>query len=173
MVPASVPLNSRLHGELARAYFYDAYEIEVDDDGKSALEHYLSAVAHTPRWVDALMTVRNRVVALFGLKDLGRMGKVDPHKPAACYKPGDRVGIFTIVSLSDNEVVFGDDDKHLNARISICKPDGPPARMVASTVVRVHNLLGRVYLFFVVPVHRRIVPAMLARVASAKKPAKA
>lgn len=35
--------------------------------------------------------------------------------------------------------------------------------IVVSTVVPVHNRLGRLYLFFVAPVHQIVVPAMPAR----------
>lgn len=168
MKPVPVPPASRLQGELASAYFQDAYEAPLHDTDKSALELYLAAVARTPSWINVLMTVRNRVVALFGLKDLGRMGAVDPDKPAASYKPGDRLGIFSILSLSQDELILGDADKHLRAQVSIYREAGAHPRAVASTVVHVHNLLGRIYLFFVVPVHRRIVPAMLARIAAAE-----
>jgi hypothetical protein len=33
----------------------------------------------------------------------------------------------------------------------------------STTIVQTHNMLGRVYMAFVAPMHRRIVPATLAR----------
>ena len=111
------------------------------------------------------MRLRNRIVStFFGLKDLGPMDAVRADRPLAEYRVGDRVGIFTLLHLSDDEVVLGDFDKHLRARVSVCRTrlDGGAAFAV-STVVHVNNLLGRAYLFFVVPVHRRIVPAVMAR----------
>lgn len=124
---------------------------------------YLAAVAGTPRWVNLLLTIRNRVVSLFGLKDVGHLDNIDPHKAAENYKPGDRVGIFTLLSISDQEVVLGDADKHLDARLSLYRHADAQPKVVVSTVVHVHNRLGRIYLSFVVPVHKVIVPAMLAR----------
>lgn len=164
MPSTDVPVNSRVRSEIAGAYFHDAYEIPLRDTGKSALELYLDAVARTPRWIDFLMTLRNRTVAFFGLKNLGLMGGVDRGKDPASYRPGDRVGIFSILSLSDQEVVLGDADKHLRALISVYKETGERQKAVVTTVVHVNNLLGRVYLFFVVPVHKIIVPAMLTRI---------
>jgi hypothetical protein len=160
----AVPSNSDIAQHLHGAYFADAYEVSIKRPAMTALEIYLSAVAMTPAWIERLMMIRNRVVSVFGLKNLGGLSAIDRTKPASAYRVGDRVGIFVIHSLSDQEAIFGDSDKHLNAKISVRKTgiDGQSS-VVISTVVHVHNTLGRVYLFFVVPVHRRIVPAMLRR----------
>jgi hypothetical protein len=69
------------------------------------------------------------------------------------------------VSLSEDEVVLGDDDKHLRAHVSVYKARGKQQNVTLSTVVHVHNFLGRAYLFFVIPAHRLIVPPLLARLA--------
>jgi hypothetical protein len=159
-----VPSNSDIAQHLHGAYFADAYEVSIKRPAMTALEIYLSAVAMAPAWIERLMMIRNRVVNIFGLKNLGGLSAIERTKPASAYRVGDRVGIFVIHSLSDQEAIFGDSDKHLSAKISVRKTgiDGQSS-VVISTVVHVHNTLGRVYLFFVVPVHRRIVPAMLRR----------
>lgn len=164
MRAAAVPEGSRIRGEVAHSYFHDAFEMSLPATDKTALELYLSIVDGTPRWVDFLMASRNRIVAFLGLKNLGLLGGVDRNKGAASYRAGDRVGIFSILSLSDQEVVLGDTDKHLRAQISVYKEEGAPGKLIVSTVVHVNNFLGRAYLFFVVPVHKIIVPAMLGRV---------
>jgi hypothetical protein len=167
---AEIPADSRLHSAAAAAYFHDAFAIPVANDDRTAMALYLAAVAGTPRWVDLLMTMRNRVVSLFGLKDVGHLGNIDPHKAPADYQPGDRVGIFTLLSITDQEVVLGDADKHLDAQLSLYRHAGAQPKVTVSTVVHVHNRLGRLYLFFVIPVHKIIVPAMLAR-SFGKRPA--
>jgi hypothetical protein len=168
MAAVQVPAASRVRNDVGDASFYDAFAVDLRDDGKTALELYLSAVKHTPRWIEAAMAVRNRIVRLCGLKDLGKLGGIELNRAAATYKRGDRVGIFTIEFLSDDEVVLGDADKHLRARISVYRERGSTSRVICSTVVHVNNLLGRVYLCFVVPVHKLIVPAMLSRIPQAR-----
>lgn len=64
------PANSKIIGLLSNAYFYDAWCIESDNVQRSALENFIAA-EQTPRWVDKCMSLRNRVVAWFGLKNLG------------------------------------------------------------------------------------------------------
>lgn len=170
MTPAvtaiDVPPSSRIHRELQGADFFDAYEAAIVHDGRSALEIYLRVVARTPSWINALMTIRNRVASILGLKNLGHLGALDQTKLPSAYRVGDHVGIFSLLSVSEEEVILGDFDKHLNVRVSICKlvRDGHEA-VAATTVVHVNNLLGRIYMLFVVPFHRRIVPAVLEQAA--------
>jgi hypothetical protein len=162
-----VPNNSEISRYIPGAYFYDSYELPIESASKSALEIYLDVVANTPQWINTLMTIRNHAVTLVGLKNLGHLSDIKPSKLASDYKVGDRIGIFSLLFLSEKEIILGDSDKHLEARVSVCKiTQGERHSVAVSTVVHVHNTLGRVYLFFVVPVHRIIVPAMLKRLAS-------
>lgn len=163
MNAAKVPTKSILRRELDTAYFCDCFEKPIKNNDKTALELYLEAVRHMPAWINFLMRLRNRIVGLFGLKNLGQLGDVEKTKDPVDYKVGDRVGIFSIVSITDQEVILGDADKHLSAQISVYKNLWPEHKVSVTTMVHVNNLLGRVYLFFVVPVHKIIVPAMLAR----------
>jgi hypothetical protein len=159
-VPSSSDISSQLQG----ADFFDCYEMPLEHAGCSALEIYLDVIKQTPGWVNFLMATRNRVVSLFGLKNLGHLGTLQKTKPASDYRIGDRIGIFTLLSLSYNEIILGDADKHLDVKVSLCKLiQGHHESVAVTTVVHIHNFLGRVYMFFVVPFHKRIVPAVLVR----------
>lgn len=162
-----VPPATRISNEVVGSYFHDCHLMPLAHDGRSALAIYLRTVARSPRWVDALMGLRNRVVGLFGLKNLGHLGSLPPFKEASDYQVGDRVGIFTLLSATDDEVILGDSDKHLDVKVSLCKVmrDGTEA-VAMTTVVHIHNLLGRAYMLFVAPMHRIIAPAVMARGAS-------
>ena len=161
-----VPLTSDISKQLQGADFFDSYEMSLEHAGRSALEIYLGVISKTPAWINFLMATRNRVVSLFGLKNLGHLGDLQKTKAASDYWIGDRIGIFTLLSNTDNEVIMGDSDKHLDVKVSICKLVQNGKESVASTtVVHIHNLLGRVYMLFVIPLHKLIVPAVLVRAA--------
>jgi Protein of unknown function (DUF2867) len=169
--PCATPLGCSLTAELQHADFYDSYCVPLEcEDERSALELFLQTVAHTPDWVHALMAIRNRVVGLFGLKNLGALNSLRPSKPASAYQVGDPVGIFTLLSQTPDEAVLFDDDKHLRVSISVQKlkvQDGIatvalPA-IAITTVVHVHNLLGRLYMLPVGPIHKLVAPAVLSR----------
>jgi hypothetical protein len=123
--------------------------------------------SHQPSWVSKLMGVRDAIVARFGLKT----GK---HLEALASDPkAGRVGIFKVYSTSATEIVLGEDDKHLDFRVSVLCSSGPAdgRQLTISTVVHCHNLLGRAYLLVIAPFHRLVVKASLRRAARIGWPA--
>ena len=110
------------------------------------------------------MALRNRIVALFGLKNLGGIAQIDPNKMASDYQAGDPVGIFTLISNTTNEVLLGDSDKHLNVVVSVHKQTNAAEEdttITVTTVVHVHNWLGRLYMIPVTPAHKIIARSMV------------
>ena len=81
----------------------------------------------------------------------------------------DRIGIFKVYGKSETELVLGEDDKHLDFRLSVLRtPDLSPTlggQLTVSTVVHCHNFLGRAYLLVIAPFHRLVVKASLRRAA--------
>lgn len=148
------------------ATFVDCRRTLANDTERSAMRHLLNLMSQTPPWIDRLMNLRNRVVQLFGLKDLGRLTRIDLSRPDADYQPGDRVGIFTLISQSPDEVLVVDRDKHLDVHLSLNRQPVNAEGLrpiVLSTVVHPHNRLGRLYMLPVAPFHRLIAPMTLAR----------
>ena len=161
---SGIPQNSEISRHLAGAHLCDAFAVSISGRSRSALEIYLAIAAQTPTWIDWLMTVRNRAGALFGLKPLRLLGDIDSGKTPSSYRVGDWVGIFSILYLSEDEVVLLEADKHLEAKVSLVRrADANGTSAVMTTVIRVHNLLGRAYMLPVWPVHKLMVPAQLAR----------
>ncbi|MBI3729889.1 MAG: DUF2867 domain-containing protein [Burkholderiales bacterium] len=160
----AVPANSKIAEDVPGAYFYDCFQTHFDHADLSAMQIYMDTFAKTPDWVNAMMGIRNRVVVLFGLKNVGGMKALNKNKPAEAYQVGDKAGIFSLVYKSDEEVILCDSDKHLDVKVSVSKQtrDGQPF-IALSTVVHVHNNLGRTYMFFVGPAHKVIAPAILAK----------
>lgn len=116
------------------------------------------------------MALRNRIVALFGLKNLGGIAQIDPNKKASDYQPGDHVGIFTLISNSPNEVLLGDSDKHLRVAVSVHKQVDPvhgATIITVTTVVHIHNWLGWLYMIPVIPAHKVIARAMVSAIGKA------
>lgn len=164
VVPATIPLDSKVHTLHAEAYYWDAYQVVMAEEFPTALHAYLAVMAQTPSWADACMAVRNTVVRAFGLKDVGRAAAVPPASHAATLRPGERVGIFTIRSVCEREAVLEVRDTHLDVLLSVYKHDDP-ARVTVSTLVFQHNWLGRLYMLPVAPMHRIIVRSTLSKAA--------
>jgi Protein of unknown function (DUF2867) len=140
---------------LAGAQFADAFRVtvaDVDLDARGAAERMFS---RGPRWVEALLDLRNMIVAPFGLKTSGA------GEPNA----GGMVGIFPILSETPERLVAGFDDHHLDFRAVV---DVAPANggrdVTATTLVLTHNRLGHAYLTAIVPFHRLIAKTLLRQV---------
>ena len=160
MTPAvSIPTECALSSRQYDADFADAYEALVPASDLTATEIYRAVTRQTPGWIDALMRLRNQVVQPFGLKNLSGMAVVAPGDAV----PGKRMGLFEVVSCSDQELVLQDDDKHLLVQLSVFKQthNHTHDKLTLSTVVHTHNTLGRIYMAFVGPAHKVIAPAVL------------
>jgi hypothetical protein len=141
--------------------FADAYRVPVPP-GLDAMAATRLAFGRGPRWIRALMALRNRVVGVFGLKAAGLAADRRGDAAARARRPGRHAGGFPVISESPDRVVLGFDDRHLDFRIVVALADGCAT---LSTAVRWHNLFGRAYLAVVMPLHRVIAARMLEGVA--------
>jgi hypothetical protein len=116
-----------------------------------------------PSWIGILTRVRDVIVSCFGLKTARHLATLANNPNAG------RVGIFKIYSTNPSEIIVGEDDKHLDFRVSVLCSSAPAPgssrQLTLSTVVHCHNLLGRVYILVIAPFHRLVVKASLRRAA--------
>jgi hypothetical protein len=126
-------------------------------------EIYLAILGHLPWWARALIVVRNFIVSFFGLHTEPAANVWKP-KVKDCYTPGDRIVRFNLYTLDDNEIVAGIDDKHLDFRVSVMHvTENGAHKVVVSTLIFTHNLPGKIYLLFVLPLHRFGMRRLLAQ----------
>ncbi|WP_343586224.1 DUF2867 domain-containing protein [Herbaspirillum sp.] len=113
-----------------------------------------------PAWVAALLDLRNRLVAPFGLKGAKMaVGEV---------QPGSRLPGFPVLDDDSSRLLLGLDDHHLDFRLCIEKSPADstgkePQWLTATTVVRTKGWAGKAYLAAIMPFHRCIVRTLLER----------
>jgi len=168
VVQTTIPQHSVISKSAVDAYFFDSYSFSTQYQGHNALGIWLAHAASTPKWVNFLMTCRNAIVSRMGLKHLGQLGDFEAKKLTDEYQVGDSVGIFTLVHLTDNEIILSDSDKHLDVQVSVYKVDIESNLISISTVVHVHNIFGKIYMLLVKPMHKMIVPSSIKRAESVK-----
>ena len=134
---------------LLRVDFTDTFSLRLPPGSSRDVEHWHRALvtAGGPAWVAALFAVRNRVAQGLGLDTAGGSSDTSP---------------FTPLTRTGDTLVVGADDKHLDFR-GVLRVVGDDLQ--CATVVHEHNMLGKAYFTVVKPFHRRIVPALLRRVA--------
>ncbi len=165
IAPTSMPIASALTGIYADPDLADAYSVTLGascDTDPERLARFI--FSNQPSWVGKLMVVRDTIVARFGLKTADQLtssaGDISTEQPP-------RVGIFKIYSRNECEIILGEDDSHLDFRLSLwVEPmELGQHRLVLSTKVQCHNRLGRAYIFVIAPFHRQVVQACLRRAA--------
>lgn len=163
--PVALPAQSGITHAYATMHLADAFAIGLPP-GASRDPEVLARfiVAHQPSWIGTLTHIRDLIVARFGLKTARQLATLAGDTRAR------RIGIFKIYSAGDTEIVLGEDDKHLDFRVSLlCFGAATPesgAELTVSTVVHCHNALGRAYIAVIAPFHRRVILASLRRAAA-------
>jgi hypothetical protein len=141
---------------LAGAQFSDAFSVTVNDATFNARQAAERMLGHSPRWIEALTTLRDHLVKPFGLKTSSSTNTL-----------ADTIRIFPVLSETPDRLVAGFNDNHLDFRIIVdVTPSDQGRRVTATTLVLTHNLLGKVYLAIILPFHRLVVRSMLRQVAA-------
>jgi hypothetical protein len=167
VVASQLPANTILDRKLVDgAFFIDSYRVPLKHD-PSVVDIFFAVFGHHPVWLKAILLVRHRVGAWFGLKAASATQVMNPTR-AGSYHVGESIGPWPIYFLGEDELVAGRDNKHLDFRLSVLKQHTEQAAYAyVSTVCRAHNCFGRTYLFLVAPFHKWGVQRLLSRAATA------
>lgn len=139
---AAIPHNSAVLDGFDEVHFHDAYQIFAKTD--KGIAEISNEIMMLPYWAVALFKLRNAIVGVFGLK----AGKAE--------------AAFPIISQTENEIVKGMPDRHLNFRVAFIK-DPDAGTISITTAVHFNNMWGRVYFFPVKPFHKIIMRTLLKR----------
>ncbi|HTD02494.1 DUF2867 domain-containing protein [Undibacterium sp.] len=168
--PVALPGESRVAHIYGKTDLADAYAIRLPE-GAIADPELLArfVLSHQAPWVASLMRLRDALVAGFGIKTSKQLQDLgDAHDDKRIY-------LFRIYATSANEILLGEDDKHLDFRLSVLhqtqvQSTESSSYLVLSTVVHCHNFLGRAYILLIAPFHRLVVQSSLRRAARAGWP---
>ena len=121
---------------LAGAEFADAFRVAIADSALDARHAAERMMARQPRWAEALVKLRNMLVAPLGLKTSGK----------GAPSPGGMIGIFPVLSETPDRLIAGFNDSHLDFRVvvDVATPEGIQ-QVTLTTLVKTHNWFGRTY----------------------------
>jgi hypothetical protein len=142
-----LPKDSFLWKKVGADDFLDCFVVQADCPPRKAAQ----IITTFPGWGKFLLWIRRIVTTPFGLSNDG---------PDAV----DKVGVFPVELETEEELIAGFDDKHLDFRVSVISRDG---NVYLATWVHRHNLGGRIYLAVIMPFHVMIARNGLARVRQA------
>ncbi|WP_298422663.1 DUF2867 domain-containing protein [uncultured Kordia sp.] len=108
-----------------------------------------------PKWIEKLFILRNKIVKFIGLKT----------GVPADYNEEFRVGgylfFFKIFSITNNEIILGANDSHLNFRAVVVNSNEVNHNIKVITLVEYNNTKGKIYMNLVKPFHRIVVKRMV------------
>ena len=168
IVECKVPLTSALDRNLIdAAYFQDSYRTPLGNPSASMVTIFFAIFGQHPIGIKFALMLRNRIARFCGL-DAPTAREILISETKSSYKVGDTIGVWPIFNLTCNELVAGRNNKHLDFRLSVLKEfEGGKSSVVVSTICTVHNVYGKVYLFFIVPLHRWGVRYLIGRAVDA------
>jgi len=119
IIKSTLPKNSVLTD--TNFEYVDSFQGEFPDveDQVSSSDIGKFFFTSAPKWTATLFEFRNKIVSIFGLKTSNKIKNSEEVLKNFNCEPNDRIGLFTVYHKDENEVVFGEDDKHLNFRISL------------------------------------------------------
>ncbi|MEY4269260.1 MAG: hypothetical protein RLZZ58_476 [Pseudomonadota bacterium] len=149
-----VPPESALdRHKVESAWFSDSYRAPLRAPAMPVTDLFEAVLGHSPRWVKAMLAVRNRLASWAGLA-VPPAAAIQRFERKDHYAVGDLIGPWPIYHLSEHELIAGRDNRHLDFRLSVLKLDAAGPAVAFSTICNVHNRAGKLYLFFIVPFHR-------------------
>ncbi|WOF73714.1 DUF2867 domain-containing protein [Parvibaculaceae bacterium PLY_AMNH_Bact1] len=165
----TLPAQSQLHAYARSQDFMDCFSVAFSNEWAKtqATMPEIAALATAVEVPGAqpLMRLRDLIVSPMGLKTADDFDDQDDANQKPEPQVGDRIGFFKIYSISENEVILGEDDTHQDFRVSIFRAQEVPSRLYLATCCQRHNLFGHLYLAAILPFHKMIVKGMLDGVA--------
>ena len=137
--------------------YVDCFEEKINNPSVDISKVMLAFFESSPKWVELLFKIRNKIVSHFGLKN----EVLDIDKIILPFKIGDKVGFFKVFEVYDNEVVVGEDDAHLDFRVSILLNKYKDNLLSVKTMVNFNNTFGKLYFFLIRPFHIIIVRTII------------
>jgi Protein of unknown function (DUF2867) len=164
VIAVPLPPGSRATTFYPAPNLADAYAVTLPDNATrdpEALADFL--FSQQAPWVARLLWLRDRIMSVFGVKTTDQL-----QAGAGAVR---RVAFFRIYAQDADEILLGEDDSHLNFRLTVrCEPRSQ--QLIVTTVVQCHNALGRFYILVIAPFHRLVVRSALQRAARAGWPLK-
>ena len=149
----TMPINTKAKEFIKSIDFFDSFTVYIPKD-EDIKELYIKGLVFSPKWVEYLLRLRNKIVKLFGLITVDTISKEYD------FTVGKKVGMFTLYHIQESEIITGEKDSHLDFCLSFLKED---KKLTITTLVSYNNFFGKLYFFFVKPFHKLIVKSMMKK----------
>ncbi|NLT51246.1 MAG: DUF2867 domain-containing protein [Ignavibacteria bacterium] len=163
-----IPEGSILKKSIVSFDYTDSFKGEIpnSNSGFDIITAGRLFISSGPAWADNLMAIRDKAAGLFGLKTSADLNEEQNKSDNLKFEPGEQLGIFKLFDKTDNELILGENDKHLSFRVSVLLnfTRENKKELSLTTCVKYHNFFGRLYFLPVKPIHKLIVKSTLKNI---------
>ena len=161
---SKITKDSLISSSLDRIDYNDMFSISLPT--KTNVDHVIlvkTFFSSFPFNFNFLLIVRDFVAKMFGLKMGNRKGK-EIQLERFTGNIGERIALFVVLEKDEKEMVTGENDKHLDFRLSyIINTLEEEIVISLATVIKFNGILGRLYFLPVGPIHRLYMPLIMKR----------
>ena len=160
-----IPKSDKIFDSFGNVNYEDRFCLIIGEKYIFDLDIFITKLlASIPKWVKLLLNLRNVIARIYGLKT-GKFIKIHLNSDELNLKQGQSLGEIFILLKEKNHLILELKDKHLDFRFSIWIKQGVDKTSVSlSTIVKINNIFGKIYFFFVKPFHRLIIPNILKKI---------
>ncbi len=158
IIQESIPKNDKIYFSFGTVNYEDRFCLILETKKIIDIDFIIVELINTvPTWVKLLLNLRNLIAGIFGLKT-GKLGKISKNHEILNFKEGQTIGDIFIFIKNKNHLIAELKDKHLDFRFSILiwEKDGI-TKVYLSTIVKINNFFGRIYIFLIKPFHKLII----------------
>lgn len=153
--PDKLPQQSQLSPIAKQSDFHDAFTFLVAKQGQTPAQVYHAIFGQLPRFVQQLMSVRNKLVKPLGFQ----VQDIQAIPSAEALQVGKGEGLHRVEYLDENEIVCSTSEKHMRVWLSVYKRSA--CQFTISTMVETHSSIGKGYLMAIIPFHKLVAIASI------------
>lgn len=148
-----------IHKNIEKASFSDSFQLASENlnDPPEPKDLMIAFFLSFPKSFKALLTMREFFAKRLGLKTAEETKKESRLEKLYKFKGniGEKVALFEVQDKSENELLTGQNDSHLDFKLSFLsfKKDNKVILELATTVI-INNSIGKLYFRIVKPFHK-------------------
>jgi hypothetical protein len=162
-----IPRSDPIFIDFGKANYEDSFCLSLKTKNRFDVDFIiLKIIKSLPKWFMFLLNLRNAIASIFGLKT-GKIEDLYDDSNNLIFKQDQSIGDVFIILKENNHLITELKDKHLDFRFSILiMEEQGVTKVYLRTIVKLNNILGKIYFFLITPFHRLIIPNILKRLSS-------
>ena len=162
-----IPRSDQIFIAFGKVNYEDSFCLSLETKKRFDVDFIiLKIIKSLPKWFMFLLNLRNAIASIFGLKT-GKIDDVYDNLENLDFKQDQSIGEIFIILKENNLLITELKDKHLDFRFSILiREEDGITKIYLRTIVKLNNILGKIYFFLITPFHRLIISNILKRLSS-------